>query len=121
MGIIHEINLVDVPLQFDAIIFNIDMKEQRKIGCFTCGEKGDFWDNCLNKTTPKKRRSKGKGLTSFKIWDDTSNEDGTPPNSCGHHSSSCSSHKCLMARGNTSNPFSSEYDSDSSSNDQNPL
>jgi hypothetical protein len=52
----------------------------------------------------KKRRSKGKALTSVETWDDSSSED-EPPRRHDHHSSSRSlhsSHKCLMARGNES-------------------
>jgi hypothetical protein len=57
-----------------------------------CGEKGDFRDSCLNKTTPKKRRSKGQALTSIKTWDHSSSEDEAPPRShCPNRSSSHSS------------------------------
>jgi hypothetical protein len=62
---------------------------------------------------PTKRRSKGKALTSVKTWDDSSSEDD-PPRTRSHRSSSCSSwssYKCLMARGKTSIPYSSD-DSD---------
>jgi hypothetical protein len=36
---IHKINLMDVPLQVEDLLFNIDRKKQKKRGCFTCGEK----------------------------------------------------------------------------------
>jgi hypothetical protein len=68
---------------------------------------------------PNKRRSKGNALTSVKSWDDSSSED-EPPRIHDHHSSLCSSdssHKCLMARGNTSIPSSSD-DNDSNSDDK---
>jgi hypothetical protein len=94
--------------------FNIDKKMQRKRGCFACGEKGQFWDNCPNSTEPKKRRNKGKALTSVKSWGDSSSED-EPPRIRGHRSSSHSSHlshKCLMARGKSSIPSSSDDDCD---------
>jgi hypothetical protein len=61
---------------------------------------------------PKKRRSKGKSLTCVKTWDEYLSED-EPPRIRDHHSSSRSSrssHKCLMARGNTSIPSSSDDD-----------
>jgi hypothetical protein len=61
-----------------------------------------FRDNCPNMAKPKKRRSKGKTLTSVKTWDDSSSED-KPPRTRNHHSpshSSRSSHKCLLVRGN---------------------
>jgi hypothetical protein len=57
--------------------------------------------------------SKGKALTSVKTWDDSSSKD-EPPRTCSHRSSSLSSCKCLMARGEMSIPSSSD---DSSSDD----
>jgi hypothetical protein len=66
-----------------------------------------------------KRRSKGKALTSVKTWDNSSSEDD-PPRTRSHHSSSHSSrssHKCLMARGKTSIPSSSD-DSDDECDDE---
>jgi hypothetical protein len=62
---------------------------------------------------PKKWRNKGKALTSVKTWDGSSRED-EPPRTHNHQSSSHSSHKCLMARGKTGIPSSSD---DSSSDD----
>jgi hypothetical protein len=117
MQMIRKINLIGVVLQVEDLLFNIDMKKQRKRGCFTCGEKGDFWDNYTNMAEPKKMRSKGKALTSVKTWDDSLSEDDSP-RSHNHHSSSrsscSSSHKYLMARGQSSIPSSSD---DSSSDD----
>jgi hypothetical protein len=55
---IGKINLMGVLLQVEDLLFNIDRKKQRKRGCFTCGEKGHFWDNCPNMVEPKKRRTK---------------------------------------------------------------
>jgi hypothetical protein len=46
MGMIHKINLIGVPLQVEDLLFNIDRKKQIKRGCFACGEKGHFRDNC---------------------------------------------------------------------------
>jgi hypothetical protein len=114
MGMIHKINLMVVPLQVKDLLFNIDRKKQRKRGCFTCGEKGHFRDNCPTMAEPTKGRSKGKALTSVKTWDDTSSED-EPPRTCSHQSSSRSSRKCLMARGKISIPSSSD---DTSSDDE---
>jgi hypothetical protein len=116
MGMIRKINLMGVPLQVEDLLFNIDRKKQRKRGCFACGEKGHFRDNCPTMAEPKKERSKGKVLTSVRTWDDSSSED-EPPRTRNHQSSSCSSrssHKCLMARGKMSIPSSSD---DSSSDD----
>jgi hypothetical protein len=110
MGMIRKINLMGVPLQVDDLLFNIDRKKQRKIGCFACGEKGHFKDNCPTMAKPKKERTKGKALTSVRTWDDSSSED-EPPRTCNHRSSSRSSHKCLMARGKMSIPSSSDYSS----------
>jgi hypothetical protein len=110
MGMIHKINLVGVPLQVEDLLFNIDMKRQKKRGCFTCGEKGHFEDNYLNMDEPTKRRSKGKALTSVKTWDDSSSEDDPlrTRNHCSSSRSSRSSHKCLMTRGKRSTPSSSD-------------
>jgi hypothetical protein len=113
---IRKINQMGVPLQVEDLLFNIDKKKQRKIGCFTC-EKGHFRDSCPTMAEPKKGRSKGKALTSVKTWDDSSSED-EPPRTCSHRSSSRSSRsscKCLMARGKMSIPSSSD---DSSSDDE---
>jgi hypothetical protein len=117
MWMIHKINLMGVPLQVEDLLFNIGRKKQIKGGCFACGEKGHFKDNCPTMAEPKKERSKGKALTSVKIWDDSSSED-EPPRTRSHRSSSRSSqssHKCLMARGKMSIPSSSD---ESSSDDE---
>jgi hypothetical protein len=107
---IHEFNLMGVPLQVEDLLFNIDRKRQIKRGCFTCVEKGHFRDNCPNMAKPTKRRSKDKALTSVKTWDDSSSKD-EPPRTRNHRSSSRSSrssHKCLMARGKISIQSSSD-------------
>jgi FtsZ-binding cell division protein ZapB len=114
MGMIRKINLMGVPLQVEDLLFNIDRKKQRKRGCFACGEKGHFRDNCPTMAKPKKEKSNGKALTSVKTWDDSSNED-EPPRTRSHRSSSRSSRKCLMARGKMSIPSSSD---ESSSDDE---
>jgi hypothetical protein len=100
-------------LQVEDILFNMDMKKQRKRGCFACGEKGHFMDSYPNMAEPTKGRSKGKTLTSVKTWDDSSSED-EPPRTRSHRSSSRSSRKCLMARCKMGIPSSSD---DSSSDD----
>jgi hypothetical protein len=97
MGMIRKINLMGVPLQVEDLLFNINMKKQRKRGSFACREKGHFRDNYPNMAEPKNGRSKGKALTSVKTWDDSSSED-EPPRMCSHRSSSQSSRlsrKCL--------------------------
>jgi hypothetical protein len=45
MWMIHNINLMGVPLQVEDRLFNIDRKKQRKRGCFACGEKDHFRDS----------------------------------------------------------------------------
>jgi hypothetical protein len=72
MGMIRKINLMGVPLQVEDLLFNIERKKQRKRECFAYGEKGHFRDSCPNIAEPTKGRSKGKALTSIKIWDDSS-------------------------------------------------
>jgi hypothetical protein len=59
---------------------------------------------------PKKRRSKGKVLTSVKTWDDSLSEDDSPRN----NNRRSSSHRCLMARIKSSIPSCSD---DNSSDD----
>jgi hypothetical protein len=108
-----------VGITVKDLLFNIDQKKERKRGCFTCGEKSHFRDSCPNMVEPTKRRSNGKALTSVKTWDDFSSED-EPPRARSHHSSSRSSrssHKCLMVRGKTSIPSSSD-DSDDECDDE---
>jgi hypothetical protein len=90
MGMIRKISLMGVPLQVEDLLFNIDRKKQRKRGCFTCGEKDHFRDNCPTVAEPTKRRSKGKALTSVKTCDDSSSEE-EPPRTRSHRSSSRSS------------------------------
>jgi hypothetical protein len=87
MVMIRKINLMGVPLQVEDLLFNIDRKKQRKRGCFVCGKKGHFRDNCPTMVEPIKERSKGKALTSVKTWDDSSSED-EPPRKRSHRSSS---------------------------------
>jgi hypothetical protein len=67
MGMIRKINLMDVALQVEDLLFNIDRKKQRKRGCFTCREKGHFRDNCLNMAEPKKGRSKARRIQVSKL------------------------------------------------------
>jgi hypothetical protein len=90
MGMIRNINLIGVPLQVEDLLFNINRKKQRKRECFACREKGHFRDSCPTMADPKKERSKGKGLTSVKTWDDSSSED-EPPRTCSYRTSSRSS------------------------------
>jgi hypothetical protein len=68
---------------------------------------------------PTKRGSKGKALTNVKTWDDSSSEDVPPRNRshCSSSRSSRSSHKCLMERGKTIIPSSSD-DNDSECDDE---
>lgn len=41
MRMIHKMNLMDVLIQVDDILFNIDRKEKKK-ECFGCDKKGHF-------------------------------------------------------------------------------
>jgi hypothetical protein len=115
MGMICKINLMDVPLQVKDLLFNIDRKRQKKKRMLRMmGKKNHFRDNCPNMNEPTKKRSKGKALTSIKTLNDSSSKDD-PPRTRSHHSSSHSSwlsHKCVMVRGKTSIPSSSDDSND---------
>ena len=70
---------------------------------------------CPNMPTPKTKnkaiKAKHQALTTIKTWDDSSSEDEAQHKRNGlKHSSSSTSHACLMARDNKS---SSSSDSDS--------
>jgi hypothetical protein len=111
---IQRLNVKGVPIQIQDCIFTNQRREQRKRGCYGCGELGHFVEVCPNKTTPKtkKKACKDKALTSIRSWDDSSSEEEDHHKRRGHkHSSSSSSRVCLMAQGNESSS-SSESDSD---------
>jgi hypothetical protein len=59
-----------VPIQIEDCIFTNQRREQRKKGCYGCGKKGNFVEDCLtNKPTPKdkkKKACKAEALTSIK-------------------------------------------------------
>jgi hypothetical protein len=65
---IRKINLMGVPLHFEDLLFNIDRKKQRKRGCFACGEKGHFKDNCPHMAEPTKGGAKAMRLQVSKLW-----------------------------------------------------
>jgi hypothetical protein len=98
---IQRLNVKDVPIQIQDFIFTNQRNEQRKKGCYGCGELGHFVEVCPNKPTLKtKKACKDKALTSIRSLDDSSSEEDHHK-SCGHkHSSSSTSRVCLMARGN---------------------
>jgi hypothetical protein len=64
---IRKINLMGVPLCRSRIFSLTLTKKQRNRECFACGEKGHFRNNCPNMDESKKRRSKGKTLTSVRL------------------------------------------------------
>ena len=111
---IQRLNVKGVPIQIQDLIFTNQKNEQRKRGCYGCGELGHFVEVCPNKPTPKtkKKACKNQALTSIRSWDDSSSEEEHHHKRRGRkHSSSNSSCVCLMARGNESSS-SSESDSD---------
>ena len=61
MRMIRKINLMGVPLQVEDLLFNIDMKKQRKRGCFACGEKDHFRDNYPNYSRTHKKEEQRQG------------------------------------------------------------
>ena len=113
---IQRLNVKGVPIQIQDLIFTNQRNEQRKRGCYGCGEVGHFVEVYPNKPTPKtkKKACKNKALTSIKSWDDSSSEEDHHKRRGRKHSSSSSSRVCLMARGNKS---SSSSESDSDEND----
>jgi len=111
--LICKLNVKGVPIQIEGCIFTNQRREQRKKGCYGCGKRGLFVEDCAtNKPTPKdKKKVKRQALTSIKSWDDSSSEDEAQHKRHGRkQSSSSTSHVFLMARGNES---SSSSDSDS--------
>ena len=112
-NMIQRLNVKGVPIQIQDLIFTNQRNEQRKRGCYRCGELGHFVEVCPNKPTPKtKKVCKNQALTSIRSWDYSSSEEEHHHKRRGRkHSSSSSSRVCLMARGNKSSS-SSESDSD---------
>ena len=97
---IQKLNGKGVPIQIQDFIFINQRNEQRKKGCYGCGELGHFVKVCPNKTTPKtkKKACKDKAITSIRSWDDSSSEEEDHHKRCGHrHSSSSTSRVCLVA------------------------
>jgi hypothetical protein len=68
MGMIHKINLMGVHLQVEDLIFNIDTKKQKKESMLRMRGKGPLQGQMSKYGRTKKRRSKGKALTSVKTW-----------------------------------------------------
>jgi hypothetical protein len=66
-----------VPIQIQDFIFTNQRNEQRKKGCYGCGELGHFVEVCPNKSTSKtkKKACKDKVLTSIRAWDDSSSKE----------------------------------------------
>ena len=97
---IQRLNVKGVPIQIQDLIFTNQRNEQRKRGCYGCGELGHFVEVCPNKPTPKtkKKACKNQALTSIRSWDDSSSEEEHHHKRQGRkHSSSSSSRMCLMA------------------------
>jgi hypothetical protein len=118
---IQRLNVNDVPIQIQDFIFTNQRNEQRKRGCYGCGELGYFVEVCPNKPTPKtkKKACKDKALTSIRSWDDSSSEEENHHKRRRHNHSSSTSRVCLMARGNKKT-IPSDSDNDSDSDDELP-
>ena len=54
--IIQKLNVKGVPIQIQDLIFTNQRNEQKKRGCYGCGELGHFVEVCPNKTTPKTKK-----------------------------------------------------------------
>ena len=65
------------PPNFKISSSPIKKNEQRKKGCYGCGELGHFVEVCPNKPTPKRKKKacKDKALISIRSWDDSSSEE----------------------------------------------
>ena len=65
---IQRVNVKGVPIQIQDLIFTNQRNEQRKKGCYGCGELGHFVEVYPNKPTPKtkKKTCKDKALTSIR-------------------------------------------------------
>jgi hypothetical protein len=53
---IQKLNVKGVPIQIQDCIFTNQRREQRKKGCYGCGELGHFVEVCPNKPTPKTKK-----------------------------------------------------------------
>ena len=53
---IQRLNVKGVPIQIQDLIFTNQRNEQRKRGCYGCGELGHFVEVCPNKPTPKTKK-----------------------------------------------------------------
>nr|XP_034594540.1 uncharacterized protein LOC117856242 [Setaria viridis] len=99
--LIHKLNVKGVPIQIEDCIFTNQRRKQRNKECYGCSKKGHFVDDCPNNPTPKakKKACKAKALKTIKTWDDSSSkEEAHHKRRDRKHSSSRSSHMCLMAR-----------------------
>ena len=54
---IQRLNVKGVPIQIQDLIFTNQRNEQRKRGCYGCGELGHFVEVCPNKPTPKTKKA----------------------------------------------------------------
>ena len=74
---IQRLNVKGVPIQIQDFIFTNQRNEQRKKGCYGCGELEHFVEVCPNKPTPKtkKKACKNQALTSIRSWDDSLSEE----------------------------------------------
>ena len=64
---IIRLNVKGVPIQIQDFFFTNQRNEQRKKGCYGCGELEHFVEVCPNKPTPKtKKACKDKALTSIR-------------------------------------------------------
>ena len=53
---IQRLNVKGVPIQIQDFIFTNQRNEQRKKGCYGCGELGHFVEDYPNKLTPKTKK-----------------------------------------------------------------
>ena len=83
---IQRLNVKGVPIQIQDFIFTNQRNEQRKKGCYGCGELGHFVEVFPNKTAPKtkKKACKDKALTSIRSWDNSSTEEEDHHKRRGH-------------------------------------
>ena len=88
---IVRLNVKGMPIQIQDLVFTNQRNEQRKRGCYGCGELGHFVEVYPNKLTlkTKKKACKDKTPISIRSWDDSSSEEEDHHKKRGHKHFTC--------------------------------